>query len=195
MSGTMPHTSIVMVRPTLAALPEAPLPMPYVFRPYVPGDEANWVRIHELADQYNKSTLALFVQQFGTDAKQLGERQFYLCDGAGDAIGTITAWQNEDYPGRNYGRVHWVAIVPEHQGKGLGRPLLAACLKRMAELGHDGAYLTTAPPRLAAINLYLRFGFVPDVQSREDQAAWRLLRYRVKEEFRDTVGAATVGRR
>jgi GNAT superfamily N-acetyltransferase len=102
-------------------------------------------------------------------------------------VGTITAWRNADYRSAAYGRVHWVAIVPAFQGRGLARPLLAACLRRLSELGYGGAYLTTSPPRLAAINLYLRFGFTPDVQSVRDAEAWRLLADRVKPEFRQTV--------
>ena len=100
------------------------------------------------------------------------------------AIGTITARHNAHYPVRRYGRLHWVAIVPAYHGRGLGKPLLAACLRRMKELGYEGAYLTTAPPRLPVINHCLRFGFVPHVRSEQERDAWRLLAERVKDEFR-----------
>ena len=191
MDPTLPHLSIAMVRPTLDDLPRAPLPAPFSFRRYQPGDVAAWVRIHALADKFNVASPALFAERFGSDESELRERQLYLCDGAGDAIGTITAWHNDHYPGLCRGRVHWVAIVPAYQGRGLGKPLLAACLRRMVDLGYESAYLTTNPPRVPAINLYLGFGFAPDVRSAEERDAWRLLEDRVRGKFRDAIREAT----
>jgi GNAT superfamily N-acetyltransferase len=75
--------------------------------------------------------------------------------------------------GREYGRVHWVAIVPEWQRHGLAKPLLTVVCQRLQELGHERAYLTTAPERIPAINLYLSFGFVPEVRSDEALRAWK----------------------
>jgi GNAT superfamily N-acetyltransferase len=147
------------------------------------------VRIHELSDPLNVASRELFEKQFGNDEDELGSRQLYLCDGAGEPVGTITAWHNAHFPDRPYGRVHWVAIVPAHQGGGLGKPLLAACLNRMVELGCRGAYLTTDPPRIPAINLYLRSGFRPHVRSERERDAWRLVADRVKEDLKATVRA------
>jgi len=190
MNLDLPNVSIHMVRPTLADVPKAPLPAPYSSRYYRPGDEATWVRIHNLADGLSVATRNMFEDQFGHDEQELRKRQLYLCDGEGDAIATVTAWHNVDYAGRPYGRVHWVAVVPAHQGRGLGKPLLAACLRRMVELGCKGAYLTTAPPRIPAINLYLRFGFRPVVRSEREREAWRLVSGCVKEELRKIVAEA-----
>lgn len=191
MTEELPYLSIAMLRPTLEGLPAAPLPAPFSLRRYEPGDVAAWVRIHRLADRYNVATPELFAEQFGNDEDELRRRQLYLCDGEGDAIGTITAWPDESPPDLRRGRVHWVAIVPACHGRGLGKPLLGACLRRMVELGCESACLTTQPPRLPAINLYLRFGFRPDVRSEQERDAWRLLADRVKGEFRDAIKEAT----
>ena len=91
------------------------LPAPFSFRDYRPGDEATWADIHVLAHRHNAITPALYRDQFGADEGELRERQLYLCDDSGGAIGTVTAWHNADYPDRNYGRVHWVAIVPSQE--------------------------------------------------------------------------------
>ena len=190
MNTNLPHTSICMVRPTLSDLPAVAPPVPYAFRPYAPGDEAAWVRIHELSDPLNTAELALFEREFGHDAEALRRRQLYLCDGQGEAVGTITAWHNTDFPDRAYGRVHWVAIVPAHQGAGLGKPLLAACLHRMVELGCEGAYLTTNAPRILAIGLYLRFGFRPRVRSEAEREPWRRVAENVRPELAGLVRAA-----
>ena len=164
---------ISMIRESLEGIPHFELPPPYTMRWYRPGDEGAWLEIHERADKYTSVTPELFVEQFGSDAETLGRRQCYLCDGDGTPIGTATAWFNDDYRGRPHGRVHWVAIVPERQGRGLSKPLLSRVCLRLRELGHERAYLTTQAVRLPAIGLYLKFGFVPETMNENDARAWR----------------------
>ena len=45
---------------------------------YNPGDEKHWVKIHELADHFNKVNLETFHVAFGKLTEELSERQFYL---------------------------------------------------------------------------------------------------------------------
>ena len=77
-----------------------------------------WLRIHEEADRYSAITPDKFEREFGCDVEVLQARQFYLCRADGLAVGTITAWwdANEQFPGLNFGLVHWVAIAPAEQG-------------------------------------------------------------------------------
>ena len=167
---------IHMIRSNLDDIPQHELPSPYSIRPYRPGDEEAWLQIHLEADKYSKITRALFRGEFGADAAQLQERQLYLCDAAGNEIGTTTAWFDDDYHGLPYGRIHWVAIVPSMQGRGLAKPMLAAACNRLLELGHERACLGTHTVRVPAIVLYLTFGFVPDVRSDEELRAWHDVR-------------------
>jgi GNAT superfamily N-acetyltransferase len=137
-----------------------------------------------MADQYNDITPALFAREFGRDPAELAARQLYLYDPAGGAIGTATAWRGNLISDQTIGRIHWVAIVPDRQGQGLAKPLIAAACRRLRELGHARAYLTTSTARVPAINLYLRFGFQPLVGSLEARRAWQAiqpqLKYRVE---------------
>lgn len=167
--------SISMTRENLDVIPEFDLPPGYLLRWYQPGDERYWVAIQRQADLYNAITSELFTQQFGL-AGELPARQCYLTDRSGTPVGTASAWFNPDYRGQPYGRVHWVAIVPEMQGRGLSKPLLSAVCHRLRELGHRRAYLTTAPQRTAAICLYLKFGFRPEIISPEDEEEWAKIR-------------------
>src|SRR5207248_4802613 len=100
----------------------------------------------------------------------LVERQCYLLNAFGQAIGTGTAWFNDNFEGKSFGRVHWLAILPEFQGRGLGKPLLTAICSRLRDLGHERAYLTTSTQRIPAIRLYLRFGFVPLIRDEPENA-------------------------
>ena len=167
------YVSVSMVREDLSGLPRYALPAGFSHGWYRPGDERLWVEIQASADRYNVITGELFESQFGRDAAaELGRRQCFLLDPAGRAAGTATAWFGDDYRGRSWGRVHWVAVAPAMQGRGLSKPLLAAVCERLRELGHARAYLTTAPERLPAINLYLKFGFVPELRDDGDPPVW-----------------------
>lgn len=168
-----------MVRDNLENIPQFELPSLYTIRPYQPGDEANWLRIHVEAEEYQAITSDLFDREFGRDEQLLTERQFYLCDATGEAIGTATAWF-KTFGGQPYGRVHWVAIVPWMQGRGLAKPLMTIICRRLCELRHDKVFLDTSTGRIPAISLYLTFGFRPDIKSEQDAQAWRLIREKIR---------------
>lgn len=175
-SQDLENLSVTMVRSDLDDIPRFPLPAPFRIRCYEPGDETHWLSIHGAADKRNAITPGLFRGQFGSDDGLLSQRQFYLCDGDGLAIGTATAWFKDDYRGLPWGRVHWVAIVPAMQGKGLAKPLMTLVCERLRELGHVRAYLSTSTLRVPAISLYLKFGFVPEIKDEQAREAWRALR-------------------
>jgi hypothetical protein len=60
----------------------------------------------------------------------------------------------------------------QHQGRGLGKPLLAAICERLSQLGHTRARVTTSTGRPAAVNLYLHFGFRPVIRDQAGQDLW-----------------------
>ena len=104
--------------------------------------------------------------------RDLRQRQCYLLAPSGEVIGTGTAWFDNNFAGARWGRVHWLAMMPEFQRRGLAKPLMTAICRRLAELGHERVYLSTSTARPAAIGLYLRFGFEPWIQGPEDAVAW-----------------------
>jgi GNAT superfamily N-acetyltransferase len=189
------NVPIKMVRTNLDNLPEFMLPVGFEMRWYQPGDEAHWMRIHVAADRYNEITPDLYRRQFAVEEERglqsasadksqcrinsmlqcLRERQCYLLAPYGRVIGTATAWFNDNFEGAKFGRVHWMAIAPDYQGRGLARPLMAAICRRLRELGHDRMYLSTSTGRIPAISLYLRFGFVPLMRTEEDETVWKEL--------------------
>lgn len=172
---------VSMIRATLGDMPQFTLPEGYILRCYQPGDEDAWLAVQAAADKHNTFSEDTFTQQFGDDVALLQSRQFYLCDVQEHPIATATAWFNDDYQGLAYGRIHWVALLPNMQGKGLSKPLMTAACNQMRELGHERAYLTTASARLPAIGLYLKFGFVPNIQSKEDEAIWEQILAHLKK--------------
>lgn len=157
--ATPPHKKpLLMIRRNLNNLPVSAFPNGWQVRFYEPGDETHWVRIQRAADQFNEITAGLFERYFN-DRKKLASRQFYLFQPGKPPVGTVTAWFNHDFRGESWGRVHWLAVIPEHQALGLGKALFCLACRRLAELGHTRAYLSTARERTAAVSLYKACGF------------------------------------
>lgn len=167
-----------MVRPNLEDLPQAVLPAGFLLRDFRDGDEQAWVDIHIPADPHHRHDIANYRREFGADQETIRRRQIFLCDPAGRAIGTTTAWFDAAR-GPAWGRIHWVAIMPPWQGRGLSKPMLTAACRRLRELGHSQAVLTTQTVRPRAVGLYLRFDFVPEITCADDAAAWRLVATRL----------------
>ena len=150
---------VVMEMDPLVAVPVPLLAEPYCIRHYHGGDVEHWLAIHRDGDPYLDYPDASFAEQFGTDKTELAARQLYLCHD-GEPVGTASAWFNPQYKDGSYGRIHYVAIRKEHQGKGLARPLVAQVMQVMMALGHPRAYLTTQRMREVAIRIYASYGFV-----------------------------------
>lgn len=177
------NLGLVMWRPTLDGVPPIGVSAGYQLAWYRSGDARHWVEIHQQADPGNNPSLGLYSAQFGEDESELARRQYFLRTNAGATIGTATAWFDIDARGNSLGVVHWVAILPEFQGKGLAKVLTSAILLRMRQLGHSKVYLTTHEERFPAINLYLRFSFIPWAWDEDSEKVWRHLAGKVKPEF------------
>ena len=178
--------SVYMHRESLDDIPNAPLPPGYTIRTYSAGDESEWLAIHLAADLKNTFNDGTFRRQFGNNASLLSTRQFYVCAPDHSIIGTTTAW----FKG-SPGLIHWVAITPEYQGRGLSKPLLSAACKRLRDLGHAEACLHSSTSRLPALCLYTSFGFRPGHppkkpggnrihRSEEEEKAWNALEPKIK---------------
>ena len=128
-----------------------------------------------------------FVRNYGigptltVDESVLADRMHFVCDPDGEPIATTTAWFADKDPASLGGVVHNVAIKSTHDGRGLSKPLLAAVLLRMRELGHVDCQLGTSTARFPAINLYVKFGFVPLSRSAVEYRAWRELQPLLRE--------------
>lgn len=161
-----------MARADLEQLPQFRPPPDFTLRPYHPGDDQSWYRIQVEAETLIRISHEHFHRQFHRYHRDLAQRQVYLCHGE-HPVGTATAWYDDIGHDPQTGRVHWVAIVPQFQGRGLAKPLLWSVCRRLQEAGHTRAYLTTSTARLPAISLYHRFGFRPEPRTEEEAAAWR----------------------
>ena len=145
-----------MLRDDLENVPDFDWPPGFSMRPFEAGDAQTWWDIHERADPLLAHRNGTHCQFFGADADELRARQYFIVAPDGQPVGTATAWHDS----AELGRVHWVAIVPKFQGRGLAKPLISHVLQKLRELGHTRAILDTSRQRPRAIALYEKFGFV-----------------------------------
>ncbi len=164
-----------MIRDHMTHVPLYLCPAGYSIRPFVSGDERHWAEIETAAGEFPGQEQALehFSQFFGPSLDDVGDRCLILTDSTGAAIGTAAAWYGQ-FKGEERGRVSWVGIVPDHQGKGLAKPLLSAVMARLAR-DYGTAYLTTQTTSWRAVNLYLAFGFVPYLGDGWSDEGWGLM--------------------
>ncbi|MDH7601884.1 MAG: GNAT family N-acetyltransferase [Armatimonadota bacterium] len=173
----MERIAVWMIRESLENIPEYPLPAGYGFRTFHRGDERVWAEIQARAGNFESVDKALehFEHEFSNSLPEFERRCLFLIVSAtSEAVGSTTAWFDPDYRGKDHGRIHWVAIVPEYQGRGLAKPMLAEAMKLLRQW-HERAYLATHTGCLKAINMYLDFGFVPDMTKERAAEAWRLI--------------------
>ncbi|MDY0393610.1 GNAT family N-acetyltransferase [Virgibacillus halophilus] len=141
------------------------------------GDEKNWARVETSVDEFKNEKAALehFQQEFGSYINDMVNRCIFIEKEEGEVLGTATAWYGDlNGDGKTAGRIHWVGISPQYQGKKLSKPLLSAAMNILSDY-HTEAYLTSQTTSYQAVNMYLNFGFEPYINEKSDHEAWTLL--------------------
>ncbi len=171
------NIEIGMLRSDFEGLPRLPLPDGYTMRLFRPGDEDLWVDIIRSSEEFLTIEDTHFEKEFGPHRDLVPERMHFLLDPQGREIGTATAWFSENHvgDGQTYGLIHWVAIRPEAQGRGLCKPMLCVILDKLAGW-YDRVALGTSSGRLVAIKCYLDFGFVPNMLREQAHEGWSEVR-------------------
>ena len=166
------NISVTMIRTDFEDLHVYNLPADFSIRWFEADDVDEWVKLYSSADEFNTITTELFHREFGNDSRLWHDRICFILDEDQRYIATAAAWYDNDFQGQCWGRIHWVAILPEMQGRGFAKPLMSIICSKLKELGHEKVYLATSTARVPAINLYWKFGFVPDVSTSEKQSVW-----------------------
>jgi GNAT superfamily N-acetyltransferase len=162
MENTKMNRRLLLIRPHLDEIPAGGLPSGFSLRPLTGTEDAdNWLALIRAAERLQRIESDTFTRAYGTDDRMISERVYFLLDSDEKPVGTVAAWQGSGERA-DWGRIHWLYILPEYQGKGLGRALLTFALHRLRELGHTRVYLTTDTGRPDAVHLYHALGFVEE---------------------------------
>src|SRR5690625_151712 len=181
----MKRIPLKMVRKNLLNIPEYSLPTEFSIRMFEKGDESNWARIETSVGEFKNEKVALerFNKEFGPSIDEMGRRCIFIENKHGEAIGTTTAWYGYlSGNGEISGRIHWVGIIPEYQGKKLSKPLLSAAMNLLGRY-HSKAYLTSQTTSYQAINMYLNYGFEPFITGPSCYEGWTLLEKTLNREI------------
>ena len=104
---------------------------------------------------------SLFMQEYGRQLQALGDRMWFAETNQGEPVGSISAWFQKEPPEKgDLGRIHWVVVHPDHQGRGISKAMMTVAMLRLAE-SHSAAVLGTSSGRPWAVKVYLDFGFRP----------------------------------
>ena len=158
------RTAYVMVRkdqePTFGTFSK-----PYSLKPFVHGeDEVNYAHIRNTAFQTLKGSEAPLSSEV---VKKLTNDPYLLKDGLqilwfhDTPVGVLRMVEEEDQSGK-YSFVAPIALLPEHQGRGLGTQLLRAGIAIGQESGFDHCMLSVNAENEQALGLYTKVGFIID---------------------------------
>ncbi|WP_034536614.1 GNAT family N-acetyltransferase [Carnobacterium inhibens] len=159
---TIPYAEIWMYRLKDLPVTEQALPEGFHFEFYQEGDETEWAAIETAVSEFEDEAQALdyFQKKFAPFSKELKRRMLFITDSEGRKIGTCSAWWKELPDGTRYPRVHWVAVRPGYQGKGIAKAMLRRTLKQLQKLeATTPVYLHTQTWSHVAIRLYQKLGF------------------------------------
>jgi GNAT superfamily N-acetyltransferase len=184
-----PHSDgiqVYMIRDHLDEVPQVPFPEGFSIRPMRTGEGGLWEDIWRDAQAYQPFGPRLFEGQFSADPQATRYRSYMIVDAKDVAVGTISAWYDRNYHGQEVGVIHWVAVRPAYQGRGLGKAGMSYALHQLARW-HTRAMLNTQTKRLAAIKVYLDFGFRPDLEREGALEAWRIVKAKLDHPGLDDV--------
>lgn len=161
---SLPYVGFIMKmrREKLAQVRVPELPDGYAYHLYEDGDEVHWARLEASVLEFENVGKALeyFNHDYrGPFREELRRRCAFVCDASGDPVATATAWFMESSLGRK-AWLQWIAANPAHQGKGLGRAVIAEALSLYRGLEPEtDIYLHTQTWSHTAVYIYHSLGF------------------------------------
>lgn len=180
------HIGVLMEKFDTSIYPNFQLPPGYQFISYKKGIEKDWARLQLEVGQVDtiEEAEAAFQKEF-LDGKsmnwinreytplvtseiekspcydELMKKVVFVINQSGALTATGCIWNGWMF-GEDRIRLHWIAVSPNHQGKGICKALITKLLDRYNELGYSGyLHLTSQTWSYRALNIYMKFGFKP----------------------------------
>lgn len=151
-----------MRREKLSALQVPELPEGYSYKFYEPGNEKDWARLEAMVGEFPDQAAALnyFNNEYRNPyTDELRRRCVFVCAADGTPVATATAWFMSSSLGMK-SWLQWISTDPAHQGKGLGRAVIAKALSCYPQIAPElDIYLHTQTWSHKAMYLYWKLGF------------------------------------
>lgn len=169
------HYYALILRHDLQNIVERPLPQGYSYHLYQTGDERQWMEIQLAAKEFLSLEAAKksWDHYYGGHEGEWHRRVLFIANPEGKLVGTASAYF--DHRDIQAGWLHWVAIRPEEQGKGLSKPLVSRILSMLQQMGYPYACVPTQTTTWLAVKVYMDCGFLP-LPNEETEYGWRMMR-------------------
>ena len=168
---------VTQLRMGFSRFPDTPPSQPvigYGFRTYRSGDEGAWLDTLTTGD-FGEWDRARLDRMLAGERAPLPPAGVVFATSNDVPIGVANLFIYE-WSGGPYSELGWVAVRPEHRGRGLAYEVCRRGLLFAKSLKHHYTYLTTEDFRLSAIKTYLRLGFEPEITEPDHRARWDELR-------------------
>jgi ribosomal protein S18 acetylase RimI-like enzyme len=138
----------------------AAIPNGYRLKLFEKGDETFWAAIETSVGEFDNQEEACryFEDHYLADISHLRERCLFVLDEKDHYAGTCTAWFDRK-ENDTVGSLHWLAVKPEYQRKGLATALVSEVMKIFDISQSFPVYLHTQTWSYRAIIIYSHFGF------------------------------------
>ncbi len=183
---SIPHIGVIMEKTDTSQYPKYPLPDGFLFSSYKAEVENQWAKLqYEVGHTDSlEEAEAVFQREFIDNTKTdwfrkhtgevendrisrspnhqaLLEKMVFVLDKGGNMAGTGAVWDGDVF-GEVYQRLHWIAVAPQYQGRGIAKAIVSKLLDIYNQLGFSGyIYLTSQTWSYRALNIYFKFGFRP----------------------------------
>lgn len=158
---SVPFYPLIFVRFPDSPPTDAPLPPGYSVQAWQPGAEVDWCTIETAVDEFPAVDEAMqrFIEDFASEPEELSKRLFFVVTPDGKRVGNCAAWWQKRGDDRRC-LLHYLAVLPEYKGLGLGRALVVQVIKAFQTLEpNEPVFLGTQTWSWRAVCLYLRCGF------------------------------------
>jgi|GEM_PF-110023 Predicted dehydrogenases and related proteins len=150
-------------------LPPLRVPQGYRIETLKPGREADWAKVLTSTGDLGRWDEERAHKAF-TGRQRVRRDSVVLVYYGDEPVATACVQEDDDRP--HLPELGWVAVVPEHRGKGLGKVVSMAVINGLFERGFRRCILRTDDFRLPAIKTYLDLGFAPEMLDESHPERW-----------------------
>ena len=161
---------MIMVKQDYDRYPAFSLPSGFSFVKYDANLKNDWISIQTMtgnvptpgaAEEILFSKLREESAEAGTHNyfEQLEKRMIFVLDENGKAAATACLWFGNHFE-RPWSKLHWVAVAPEYQGRGLAKAMVTKLFDMNMEIKLP-LYLVSTTGSHKALVIYGIFGFRP----------------------------------
>lgn len=155
----IPDLNIFMMCEKLNSSALSKLPEGFYIRNCTPGELKLWKEFPfdttEDKNKYYDYMTNYFNEVYGSNIAEFYNRCLFVCESKNNKpVATCFIWKAYN----KINTIHWLKVLKEYEGKGLGRALLSHIMTSLNDDDYP-VFLHTQPGSFRAIGLYSAFGF------------------------------------